>query len=89
MTDQNRKCIYCPQQDASRFRGVEHVIPQSFGTFGGQSTLPQRMRALDNCARKSPSGEFSPASQEGMARTDFILIIFGAAEHRNIAAKFL
>lgn len=27
-------CIYCATTDASRFGGVEHVIPQSFGTFG-------------------------------------------------------
>lgn len=47
MTDQNRKCIYCPQQDASRFRGVEHVIPQSFGTFGGET--PTLDCVCDDC----------------------------------------
>ena len=29
------KCVYCFQDNETRFRGVEHVVPQSFGTFGG------------------------------------------------------
>jgi hypothetical protein len=35
-----KTCIYCPQTDPARFRGVEHVIPQGFGRFGsGTPTL--------------------------------------------------
>lgn len=29
-----KKFIYCNQDDPVKFRGVEHVIPQAFGTFG-------------------------------------------------------
>ena len=30
-------CIYCGQADRTRFRGVEHVIPQAFGRFGTET----------------------------------------------------
>ena len=33
----DRICIYCPQTDPGRFRGVEHVIPQGFGRFGNET----------------------------------------------------
>ena len=30
-------CIYCDEDDPAKFSGREHVIPQAFGTFGGQT----------------------------------------------------
>jgi hypothetical protein len=33
----DENCIYCPQTDPDRFRGVEHVIPQGFGRFGSET----------------------------------------------------
>jgi HNH endonuclease len=40
-------CIYCSQTDPSRFRGVEHVIPQGFGRFG--SGTPTLDCVCDDC----------------------------------------
>jgi len=40
-------CIYCRTVDTERFRGVEHVIPQSFGTFGDQT--PTLKTVCDDC----------------------------------------
>ena len=40
-------CIYCSQTDPSRFRGVEHVIPQGFGRFG--SEMPTLDCVCDDC----------------------------------------
>jgi hypothetical protein len=40
-------CIYCKTTDAQCFRGVEHVIPQSFGTFGDQT--PTLKSVCDGC----------------------------------------
>jgi hypothetical protein len=31
------KCIYCNTEEPSKFTSVEHVFPQSFGTFGSQT----------------------------------------------------
>ena len=42
-----RKCIYCPQTDPARFRGVEHVIPQGFGRFGSSTPTPDCV--CDDC----------------------------------------
>ena len=42
-----KKCIYCGQDDPLRFQGVEHVIPQSFGTFG--SGTPTLSCVCDDC----------------------------------------
>ena len=47
MTDKMKTCIYCSQTDAGRFRGVEHVIPQAFGTFG--SATPTLHCVCDDC----------------------------------------
>lgn len=41
------KCIYCFQDDATRFCGVEHVVPQSFGRFGGNT--PTLGCVCDDC----------------------------------------
>jgi hypothetical protein len=41
------KCIYCPQTDPARFRGVEHVIPRGFGRFG--SRTPTLDCVCDDC----------------------------------------
>jgi hypothetical protein len=43
----DKTCIYCPQTDASRFRGVEHVIPQGFGRFGSET--PTLDCVCDDC----------------------------------------
>jgi HNH endonuclease len=40
-------CIYCAQTDVSRFYGVEHVIPQGFGTF--DSKTPTLNCVCDDC----------------------------------------
>ena len=34
---QNMTCIYCKTEEPSKFTSVEHVFPQSFGTFGAQT----------------------------------------------------
>ena len=47
MPDKSKRCIYCPQNDPDRFRGVEHVIPQSFGTFGSET--PTLDCVCDDC----------------------------------------
>lgn len=47
MNAPRRKCIYCLTEDATRFEGVEHVIPQSFGTFGDQT--PTIKCVCDDC----------------------------------------
>jgi len=41
------KCIYCSDDDPARFRGVEHVVPQSFGTFGANT--PTLTCVCDDC----------------------------------------
>jgi hypothetical protein len=43
----DRICIFCRQTDPSRFRGVEHVIPQGFGRFG--SDTPTLDCVCDDC----------------------------------------
>ena len=40
-------CIYCDETDPGKFRGVEHVVPQSFGTFG--SSTPTLTCVCDSC----------------------------------------
>lgn len=40
-------CIYCGNSDATKFKGVEHVIPQAFGTFG--SATPTLDCVCDDC----------------------------------------
>jgi hypothetical protein len=42
-----KTCIYCPQTDPGRFRGVERVIPQGFGRFG--SDTPTLDCVCDGC----------------------------------------
>ena len=42
-----KTCIYCKQTDPARFMGVEHVIPQAFGTFG--SDTPTLDCVCDDC----------------------------------------
>lgn len=41
------KCIYCLKDSDVTFRGVEHVIPEAFGTFG--STTPTLDCVCDGC----------------------------------------
>ncbi len=40
-------CIYCDQKDQDKFKGVEHVIPQSFGKFGTKT--PTLDCVCDDC----------------------------------------
>jgi hypothetical protein len=42
------KCIYCKVEDPSKFTSVEHVFPQSFGTFGTQ-TPTLKSCVCDDC----------------------------------------
>lgn len=41
------QCIYCKKEDSVNFKGVEHVIPKSFGTFG--SKTPTLKCVCDEC----------------------------------------
>jgi hypothetical protein len=40
-------CIYCGERDPDLFSGREHVIPQAFGTYGGQT--PTLRCVCDTC----------------------------------------
>lgn len=40
-------CIYCRQDNPANFKGVEHVVPQAFGTFGPQT--PTLHCVCDDC----------------------------------------
>ncbi|MCK9393227.1 HNH endonuclease [bacterium] len=40
-------CIYCKTVDQEKFKGVEHVMPQSFGTFGSET--PTLNCVCDEC----------------------------------------
>ncbi|HWY19970.1 MAG TPA: HNH endonuclease [Candidatus Acidoferrum sp.] len=40
-------CIYCKETQAKKFKGVEHVIPQSFGKFANQT--PTLLCVCDSC----------------------------------------
>lgn len=42
-----KKCIYCRETGNDRFKGVEHVMPESFGTFGSQT--PTLNCVCDEC----------------------------------------
>jgi len=55
------RCIYCTTNDATRFGGVEHVIPQSFGTFG--SNTPTLSCVCDDC-----NGYFGRSLDQNLAR---------------------
>ncbi len=54
-------CIYCTTDDATHFGGVEHVIPQSFGTFG--SNTPTLSCVCDRC-----NGYFGRSLDQNLAR---------------------
>lgn len=40
-------CIYCKTINQEKFKGVEHVMPQSFGTFGSET--PKLNCVCDEC----------------------------------------
>jgi hypothetical protein len=40
-------CIYCDEDDATKFSGREHVIPQAFGTYGAKT--PTLKCVCDHC----------------------------------------
>ena len=42
-----KTCIYCKRNDAVKFKGVEHVVPQAFGTF--DSETPTLGCVCDDC----------------------------------------
>lgn len=42
-----KTCIYCKTQDQSLFKGVEHLIPQSFGKFSSET--PTLKCVCDEC----------------------------------------
>jgi len=44
---EKRICIYCKHDDPAKFKGVEHVVPQAFGTFGPQT--PTLSCVSDDC----------------------------------------
>lgn len=59
--ERQRICIYCKQDDPARFKGVEHVVPQAFGTFGSQTpTL--------NCVCDDCNGHFGKNHDAYLAR---------------------
>jgi HNH endonuclease len=43
----SKKCIYCEKEGDEHFKGVEHVIPQSFGKFGAKT--PTLKCVCDEC----------------------------------------
>jgi hypothetical protein len=56
-----KKRIYCNQEDQNRFRGVEHVVPKSFGTFGSET--PTLDCVCDDC-----NGFFGRGIDQNLAR---------------------
>ena len=40
-------CVYCKTENPEKFKSVEHVIPQAFGTFGSQT--PTLKCVCDDC----------------------------------------
>jgi hypothetical protein len=61
MGDELKTCIYCRTQDQTRFKGVEHVVPQSFGRFGSET--PTLQCVCDDC-----NGEFGKTLDAYLAR---------------------
>ncbi len=47
MSNETLPCLYCKNDDPGKFRGVEHVIPQAFGTYGAQT--PVLKFVCDDC----------------------------------------
>jgi hypothetical protein len=69
MSQKSKRCIYCPNEDASLFRGVEHVIPKSFGTF--YDSTPTLDCVCDECNRyfdRELDVVFARDTLEGIAR---------------------
>jgi len=65
----DRICIYCPQSDPTRFRGVEHVIPQGFGRFGSET--PTLDCVCDDCNAyfgREPDHLLTRDTYEGISR---------------------
>jgi hypothetical protein len=62
-------CIYCKTEDRALFKGVEHLIPQSFGTFGTET--PTLNCVCDDCNNffgRSIDQAFARDSWEGVTR---------------------
>ncbi len=63
------RCIYCLNVDPEKFLGREHVIPESFGTFG--SATPTLKCVCDECNtyfKKELDQFFARESLEGITR---------------------
>lgn len=64
-----KSCIYCKTQDPELFKGVEHLIPQSFGTFGSDTpTLDCVCDECNNLFGRTIDQAFARDSWEGVTR---------------------
>lgn len=64
-----KTCIYCRTTDQSAFKGVEHLIPQSFGTFGTATpTLDCVCDGCNNLFGRTIDQDFARDSWEGVTR---------------------
>lgn len=62
-------CIYCRSTDQALFKGVEHLIPQSFGTFGTDTpTLDCVCDTCNNFFGRTIDQAFARDSWEGVTR---------------------
>lgn len=65
----DKKCIYCKTTDQNLFKGVEHLIPQSFGTFGTATpTLDCVCDECNNLFGRTIDQAFARDSFEGVTR---------------------
>jgi hypothetical protein len=67
-----KQCIYCKKEGEEHFKGVEHVIPQSFGKFGAKT--PTLKCVCDEC-----NAYFSKHLDQLLARDTFE----GITRHKN------
>jgi hypothetical protein len=65
-------CIYCRTIDKALFKGREHVIPQSFGTFGSETPVL-------NCVCDECNAYFAKALDQPLARDT----LEGVTRYRN------
>lgn len=64
-----KPCIYCKTTDDSLFKGVEHLIPQSFGKFGSATpTLHCVCDVCNNFFGREIDQAFARDSWEGIVR---------------------
>jgi len=66
---ETKQCIYCKKTDPTLFKGVEHLIPQSFGTFGTETpTLDCVCDECNNFFGRTIDQAFARDSWEGVTR---------------------